>query len=271
MDKPSLCRDGKVRDTLVSSVLMALVKDTTFQDLSLEIRIIIWNLSLLKHRLVCVGSAYSHQWARSPFSAKPIMANKESYNATLKLCTELRSQSFFDALPGFNPYYDTLFLPAACAYPKALPGREHVRLLRILLAFEAAPRSLAIDTVHCLNTDDILMLLKLVELFIVVRQATVGTRTKILEPGLPVDVGDGLWGRGTKKVQDTRSRVLTEFMEKLQKAAGPGARMPVVKLTVLRRLVGVRDRGALPNGMSLGFSVDAVRIQSKAMRGFFAP
>lgn len=72
-----------------------------------------------------------------------------------------------------------------------------------------------------------------------VGQAAAGTRTTILEPGLPVDVRDGLWGRGSKKVLDSRSRVLTEFMRKIHEAAGPGARMPVVKLTMLRPMAGV--------------------------------
>jgi hypothetical protein len=60
-------------------------------------------------------------------------------------------------------------------------------------------------------------------------------------------------------------------MVRLQNAAGPGTKMPVVKLTVMCRLAGVRNRGELGNGLFLGSRAPFVRDQSRAMRGCFAP
>jgi hypothetical protein len=167
------------------------VKDTTFDDLPLEIRFRIWDLSLLRHRLVYVGHAFDGPRALRPFSAKPIMVNKESYNSTSKTCAELRTKTFFNELPGFNPCYDTVFLSATtCGHSKQVPGWEIIRFLGILQASKSAPRSLAIDIVIYFRADTISMLLNLDELFIVVGDSA-QTRTKILEPGFPVDLADG--------------------------------------------------------------------------------
>jgi hypothetical protein len=149
----SLRLAGAEHNTVASSLSVVRtsslpVKDTTFDDLPTEIRLRIWDLSLLRHRLVYVGHAFEGPRALRPFSVKPIIVNKESYNSTYKNYADLRAKTFFNELPGFNPCYDTLFLSTTtCCHPKQVLGSEIVRFLGILQASKSAPRSLAIDIV----------------------------------------------------------------------------------------------------------------------------
>lgn len=64
-----------------------------------------------------------------------------------------------------------------------------MRLLKLLHASEAAPGSFAIDTDDNFAVDNILMPLNLKKLFNIVNQAARGTKMRILESGLPVDMG----------------------------------------------------------------------------------
>jgi hypothetical protein len=114
------------------------------------------------------------------------------------------------------------------------------------------------------------MLFKLDELFIVVGDGA-QHRTKILEPGLPFNLRDGPCESWTERARNAKHRELTDFMERLQNATEPGTKMPVVKLTEMRRVAGVLKRAEFGDEFFLGFSVSFVMNQPRAMRGCLAP